>query len=216
MIAKLSKAKTSVTTKKAKAPAVRIRAQNSETPEKKFYDVVQTAGGLNPDQITSAGKMYSLDNAIAQGTDDLSRIGQSIFPKSSFTQFSAQYNPGYTGVTGTSTQNIRLILFIDKQPNQAAITGSNLLDGAAQIYNPINMVNSQRMQIIFDKRVALGSQGPQSVFDTMYKSLKYKTRYSNATGEPSTNALWLFAISDGSATQGPFFLFNHRLKFTDD
>lgn len=202
--------------KKAKVPATRIRPANDNSPEQKFYDTTQAAGALNPDVINQTGHMYSFDNAIAEGTDQISRIGQSIFPKSTFTQFSCMYNPSFTGSTGTSTQNIRLILFIDKQPNQLGITGANLLDGAAEIYNPINMVNSQRFQIIYDKRYALGSQGPQSVFDTMYHKLHYKTRYANATGTPSTNALYLFAISDGSASLGPYLVFNNRLKFTDD
>lgn len=215
--------------------------------ESKYNDVnfattpLQSPAGIYP---TSATGSFILLNGIAQGTAATERIGQKIKLKSIEANISIQPN-----VLATTTafqympRTVRVICFVDFQPNGAAITISDLLEEPDNQFSGKAMKNRDRIRILFDEKTpvsallfdsvtenqtfGLGSNGNAACFK---KYLKFSEKTgvqlwstysanSAAISSITSGALWLCVLDtntqNAGATSNTLVYGNTRLRFLD-
>lgn len=194
----------------------RLGGFRKEKAEKKFVDTaytlaLDTAGGLG------------LVNGITQGDDFNERVGREVHMKS--IQIDASVAP-QDSTTFDST--MRFIVFIDKQANGAAPTGTDILASSSpQAF--LNLNNKDRFIILFDKRFDMPAQDtatagskytppPRVKRIKLFKKLSTPITFlgtTNGIGSISTNSLYLLTLGDAPAADGYEMVVNTRIRFTD-
>lgn len=119
---------------------------NKNAPtERKYFDVTATGK-----EMSTSISVVDL-NKTAQGDDDINRDGRKITMKSFL--FRAVLK---TKVTTGVPQSVRVLIVYDKQSNGSALGATDVLE-AGTIYSPLNIDNSKRFVILYDKLVDLGA-----------------------------------------------------------
>lgn len=172
--------------------------------EKKFCDNTQTS-----QIIGKALTVYPLNN-ISEGSDYNQRTGISVKGVSSYLRYSCRLDPAAT------LNQIRVIMFEDKENQGTTPGGNDLLENGAFYLSPINHVNGQRWNILYDKMVTLDVNGRAVVDLKSYKTLNTHYKWSSTTGTSTYNSsIYLGFISDNN-TNSPIVDFYHRLRFVDN
>lgn len=113
--------------------------------ELKFHDLV-----VDSSPILEAGEIFSSLNNIPQGTGESQRIGRKCNLKSVEWRYNLQL-PATDGVAvAAAGDNIRLIMYIDKQANGGVATVANILE-IADDNSFYNLTNQNRFVILMDK-----------------------------------------------------------------
>ncbi len=195
------------------------RGRFSGTPvELKFHDV-----DLDDGVIAAAGTITPSVSLIAQGVTESERIGRKCTIRSINWRFRIGL-PASTAATNT-IENVRVILFIDKQANGATATVTDILETANyQSFN--NLVNKGRFRTIMDRTYDLKSEAgggdgttedyaEDSISDTLFKKVNIPIEFSGATGaiaEIRSNNISVLLISSKGLAD---FDSKIRLRFSD-
>ncbi len=188
-------------------------------PELKFHDlniddaVVATTGTIAEDSVLT----------IAQGTDESERVGRKIVVKQIGWRFDIQLPP--STASGATSDQVRVILYLDKQANGAAAAVTDLLETADyQSFN--NLSNSGRFRTLMDRDYDLVAKagggdgttedyGEDLVSDTFFKKCNIAVEYSGTTGviaQMTSNNIGVLLLSKSGFT---VFKSNMRIRFTD-
>lgn len=174
--------------------------------EKKFLDT--TIDGLFSQTPSATGlplPSLFLCNGIIQGTDWNMRIGREIIMTSVQIRMQAIQD-----VNSPVSQNIRLMMVYDKQPNSVQVLSSDILQSTGSIvgttvYNNLN--NRDRFVTLYDKVIQLQMNGGLTnagptcdvAYRYKYKKCMLPVVYSNTgsgIGSLQTGALWLVLVAD--------------------
>ena len=151
-------------------------------------------------------------NPSVMGDDFDSRDGRVIRLKSVQLTLTAAI-----GAT-TTFSFVRVMVVIDKQPNEISMVITNLLD-FANITSHRNLDGRKRFVILKDKILELSQVGKRTGIIKWYKELDMKTIYDDSnTGtivDITTNTLYLVLISD-EASLVPFVTRTTRVRFIDN
>lgn len=171
--------------------------------EDKRHDV---ASSINP---TTSGQIQPLLR-IAQGSGSLQRIGNSILLKDIFVRYDTLIN------TSALNSVVRIILICDKQNDGATPTMSQIFQTG--LYDsPMNIDNSKRFVVLYDRTHSLSSTGNQRVNNKVFKTLNFHTKYDGPTDaitDMRDNQLYFIAVSS-EASDFPTVNFYSRVKYYD-
>ncbi len=188
--------------------------------ELKFHDV-----DLDDAVVANGGTITPSINLIAQGVTESTRIGR----KCTLKNIGWHYVYSMPEITAAGSpppfDNLRIILYIDKQANGATATVLNILETADfQSFN--NLSNSGRFRTLMDKTFTLNyragagitasSDYPSVTFKgSFYKRCNIPLEFDNTTGaitEIRSNNIGVLLISSASACG---FASKFRLRFSD-
>lgn len=117
------------------------------TKELKFRNI-----DINQAPVSSVGNITESINKIAQGTNEVQRIGRVCKMKSIHWRLRC-FLPNTISATAT-TDTMRIILYLDKQANGLTATVTDILE-SANFQSFRNLANSRRFKILCDKQVTL-------------------------------------------------------------
>ncbi len=193
----------------AKALGIALATKRLLNVEFKSIDNV-----LNVQPITTTGLTLNLAT-IGQGTGESEREGNQIKVTSVYLDYFISINASATDTT------IRIMIFVDKQPNGASTTLTELLSdptSPANIVSPINLGNKYRINMLYNKRHQLSINGRRNAQGKRYIKQQLKVRYSGSGSTISaltTNNIRFIAISD-EATNTPTIECSMRTRFIDN
>jgi len=208
--------------------------------ERKYFDTPGQAYACN-----TAGNFILL-NIPVTGTDYNDRIGRKISSRSIYVRGEVTLTPTFLLETNPATtyisngQQVRMILFVDSQPNGAAPAVLDLLTEAFP-RGQLNPNNRDRFRILKDKifvfdpfvyfpvnddpmangRGAVAAFNRTTYHIKMYKKLNIETIFNQGVGgtigDINTNAIYLFFIGNHapSATLQATAEIAMRLRFDD-
>ncbi len=159
---------------------------------------------------TTAG--FVLLNGTAPGDDFDTRDGRQIRVKS--VQVTITWIQHATAVVTF----LRVIIFIDKQPNEVTPVVTQLLD-TSSIVSFRNLDQRKRFIILKDKVLTMSDVGTKQGIMKWYKQLDAKTMYDAGTAgtiaDITTNALFLMLVSSEASNQ-PTVTRVTRVRFIDN
>lgn len=154
----------------------------------------------------------TLLNGLTKGDDLANRDGRMIRAKSIWIRQCFTISP-----LATSTF-VRIIVIIDKQPNETLLTIQEILHSSS-IESPKNLDSRKRLIFLYDRVFVLTQNSGTAIYDSFYKDIDMKTVYNdNNTGtitDIETNALYLATFSNEGANQATVGRFT-RLRFIDN
>lgn len=190
--------------------------------ELKFFDVD------SDDAVISATGSIVSDSLvkIAQGITEKTRVGRKCVIKKIGWRFSLTLPEVDDTATPGASDEVRLILYIDKQTNGATAAVTDILETAV-IHSFRNLVNMGRFIILMDRTFAMnvmtlnstttGNNSQNAVIRPYqwYKNVNIPIEYNAAAGaitEMCCNNIGLLSISSNAVTQldGRF-----RMRFAD-
>lgn len=168
-------------------------------------------GGATPS--TSAAGALQIINPLVQGVDYNNRIGRQV-------RFKSVQIRGRVSRNAAATQTrdrVRLVLVIDKQPNMALPTWTNLyVNTDPNAFR--NLDWRKRFVILWSRLVYTDADDPNRDF-RLYRKLNMKTVYDDSNigsqADITTNALYFGYISE-YGTNPPGMDFDWRLRFIDN
>ncbi len=189
--------------------------------ELKFHDV-----DLDDTLISQAGTITGTINIIAQDTTESTRVGRKCTIMAINWRYDIIFND--TGTANTTSESVRVMLYLDKQTNGAPATALEILEtDDYQSFN--NLANKSRFSILMDRQYDMkapsgSGQNAADVFgenitsDAFYKKCAIPIEYDNSasTGAITTirsNNLGVLILSkDGNLCT---FASKIRLRFSD-
>lgn len=186
--------------------------------EKKYVDNIVAASPT--DGVPTA----TLLNGIAQGDGPDQRNGRQITMKSIQLRLMISPTDGGTAIAG----NVRIVLLLDRQPNSAAPTISDVFTGTNAM-TLTNLDNRQRFQILGDMVYDVGGQinltaAPVAGGGFPARNCVYYRKYghtvtyngtTNAIGSIASNSIYLICLSANSPSTGFQVQGYARVRFTD-
>ena len=170
--------------------------------EYKFFEV-----NTSPTAVDYNGGIYALCYP-AQGVTAETRNGDSIKIKNLTLR-------GQFSQNSTTTETVRMIIFIDKE--NETVAGSDLLEitGSSQgVFSPKNPNLRFDSKILLDKTYIINSNSPIKKFDLTLK-IGVHTNFIATTTNASNNALKLLVIGQ-NASAGSKFQFYSRCTYLDN
>lgn len=149
-----------------------------------------------------------------QGTAKNERVGDYLYLMQVLIYF--QFAIG-----ATDTVDMRLILLLDKQPNGAQFSGSNLMQNASvgvEPYSNFNASYRDRFVILRDKMFTFSNNGNASFSWKLFKRLGVIAHNSGTAQDATdyrTNGLYLYYITNSAVGVAPTISFNSRVHFRD-
>nr|QTE03379.1 MAG: capsid protein [Grus japonensis CRESS-DNA-virus sp.] len=189
--------------------------------ELKYFDVY-TGGVTN---VTATTWNFVLLNGIAQGTDNIQRIGKKIMMKSLL--FNGNfYNSFGTSLSAPGGCLGRFVIVYDLQANGGALPSGTDVFKLNTVHSALNLDNRERFRIITDFRKQVGafktdSSGlttgsPQNAYWSKYRKLNHETIYKGTGGtsaDITTGALYLAYCVDTELTCSMEYYI--RLRYVD-
>ncbi len=145
--------------------------QRNSSKELKFKDTTQDLTDIPNTAVTT---LQDSINKILQNTSETGRIGRNIVIKK--IMFKGELNlkkqSGATGID-TSHDNVRLIVYLDKQANGAIANTADILEtvGGGSQNSFRNLANSKRFVILMDKKWQLHANTSEGVGATYNSAL---------------------------------------------
>lgn len=183
--------------------------------EWKFLDVQ-----IDDALIAQAGTVTPSVNLIAQGVTESNRVGRKCSIRSISWRWNLQMKS--QAVMSSTSDSVRLIVYIDKQANGATAAVLDILETANfQSFN--NLSNSGRFRVLYDKMMNTQQNaaiaGPvtneQDLNGTFHKALNLPIEFSGTGGtidEIRSNNIGLLVISFGGFTS---LVSKIRIRFSD-
>lgn len=178
--------------------------------ERKFFDFQATATDL-----VAAGAVIHL-TSIAEGADPNQRIGRSVRCKSLVLRTHTQL-PDNLDVL---TQSVRYMILIDKQPNGALATNTDILQSTVSPFNILSVLqpaNFKRFRVLRDFTVVMNRDSRNLVVTKHFIRLNLQPRWGSAgssIGDIATGALLLFIVTDNAVmTNSPQSSILTRLRW---
>lgn len=149
------------------------------------------------------GNVYPL-NIIAQGSDNIQRIGRQILLKSyqyKFLWTCTGSNLATTAAYPNGSNTLRIAIVYDKQTNQAPPAIDDIWQlGTSATQNPFllrNLDNYDRFTVLSDDLHNISTAGPNGVTFEKYGAISLPTRYDGTGGantDITTGGLYLITI----------------------
>lgn len=175
--------------------------------EYKYTDVAITGS------LSTTPSITFLTDTV-QGVTVNDRNGNSIKLKS-------MYISGivYANTAATFAQNVRCIIFIDKDSRGAAPLATDLLT-ASTIQAPINLLNGKRFVVLMDKHINVGTQANTSAMHNFkyFKKFNMDLSYQASGGsaaDADTNQIYMLLMCTNAANT-PAVQLNSRIRFIDN
>lgn len=204
---------------------VRGRTFQPQSLELKTSDLLDTVW---TNQI-GVGSVPTLMTNISVGTDYTSRLGRVIMVHS--LQLKGYISPVSNGAYDVKGgQSVRMLVFVDRQPNGLACAASDLLQAPspANTTSMINLNNRNRFLVLTDKLYKIGplSLGTSQGGYTGYIRIDYYKRVNipvtfNGTGGTigsiASNAIYCLFIGDNASSTSTNLQYTGamRVRFTD-
>lgn len=162
---------------------------------------------------------------MAQGTSDITRIGDSV--KAQFLQVRFYITPNFIS---QNNNLVRIMLIVDKMASASMSIGTPtaamLFASTSNPFSPINKDNGDRFVILKDKVMALNSPTPTAATSPAHGGdsrilklnvpLDFHVRYSaSAATDFGPNNILLVCWTNLTGT-GPSITYYSRFKFTDN
>lgn len=173
--------------------------------ERKVVDITQQ---VMPDV---GGPIVVILSALAQGVAVDERIGNAVTWTSIQGKISLRL--------GTSGINqCRLMVVLDKMPDQAVILGANVLDDIAiPMISPLNLNNNRRFRVLWSRNVSWSASGPSAIRQvSFFKRLRLTTRYTGPNFNVNTitaGSLFFLIFSPQATGDAPVVHFHIRQRF---
>lgn len=166
-------------------------------------------------QISDNGSVILLNN-MAAGTDASERTGNTILAKYLTLSLMAEGDPtvDYT--------NLRALIVVDTMNQTSFPTLSSVLQsGTSQnnLVSPINMDNTDRYTVLYDKHWNFAPGFTQTKIIKMYKKLDFHISFNGtAIGTYEKNSIFLILVSNHSTASGtgPLVHWHSRLAYYDN
>lgn len=175
------------------------------------FKTLDTYATSNP----TTGGTFLLLNGITRGTDYNNRDGRSIRIKSYAS------NMRFIANASASHTTVRVIVFVDKQPNAGLPSTGSLLDNSfgAPLTEQFRALDyRRRYTVLQDYRVTINPDYPEKSV-RKYRKLDMKTIFDNTDSgtisDITTNSLYMLIVSD-EAVNTPTVIVNSRLRFIDN
>lgn len=203
--------------KLAMAVAPAIAAINTES---KFYDQTATVISHSPGTNDT---FVALSGAIAQGTDEQNRIGNSCLAQDLQLRLAHNFNStlGAPNVVGI---HCRMMLICWKENGQSNVPSvAKVFQQPNNLYSPVNKDNSDQFVVLKDKFFSLnsttgvaGSTGFTS--NKLFKKLNWHLRWADATvtGATQNHVYLLLRSSASGATNALSTTYYSRMNYTDN
>lgn len=171
--------------------------------------------------------VLTLVNGLAQGTTNVTRVGDDVRWKSVYIRGAWAHNGG-----GNAVQFGRIILFRDNQPNGAAPAASAILEDASDPFSPLNLDYSRRFKVLYDKNICLTDSGREGEVIKKYIDLTasgvkthssaggniHKTDYglgnAGTVADISTGSYYILTMADAAA--GMSVRYTCRMRYVDN
>ncbi len=188
----------------------------------KFFDTDVSSGAVSANGAIVTDSL----NHIVQDTSENGRIGRKCTIRSINWKYQIILPEVDAQATPSSSDTLRIIMYLDKQCNGAIATVLGILE-TTDLHSFRNLAESQRFSILFDKTVAINYQGLASdgaglvsqalvnFDDAWYKKVSIPIEFTGTDGTMATirsNNLGVLLISTGANVQ---FLSVVRLRFSD-
>ncbi len=187
-------------------------------PELKFIDT-----DVDQAAIAVTGTVLNSVNLIAQGTTESQRIGRKCVVRSINWRMNILL-PNAANLTSTNDE-VRIILFLDKQTNGAAATVTGILESANyQSFN--NLSNKSRFRTLMDRVYAMNAMAGAGdgtandaagvvMHDTLFKRVNIPLEFDSTAGaitELRSNNIGVLLISKSARCTLDSKI---RLRFSD-
>ncbi len=191
-----------------------------QAQELKFHD-------LDIDDATIAANGTIAEDScvvIAQGVTEKQRIGRKCTIKSINWRFLLTL-PVLAGASAQNGDDVRVILYLDKQTNGAAAAVTDILESDDhQSFN--NLANKSRFRTLMDRSYTIDSRGgagdgaandfaARNISDSFYKKCNIPIEYDSTTGaitEQRSNNIGVLLLSKNGLVA---FGSKMRLRFSD-
>lgn len=131
--------------------------------EKKAIDTTITSTAVSTTAVITP------INLCSQGTAVNNRVGSKILVRSINIRGAvlADLASALTASNNAPPQTVRMVVYVDKQPNGATITATDLLE-TASVFSPIALANRDRFLILKDKYFNIGAVNVPATANTAY------------------------------------------------
>lgn len=160
---------------------------------------------------------FVLLNGLQKGDDVNNRDGRSIRIKSLEHRLFLQHN------SSSTDSMVRVILFIDKQPNGAAPSSGSVLISGNTITSPRNLEWRKRFVILSDKTYVLSTDGgkyyvaPKAKYLDLDMHTAYSTTDAGTVTDILSNALYMYVLgATQDLTNYPTISYYNRIRFVDN
>lgn len=182
-------------------------------PEWKYYDIENSS-----QTIDQAGTVIDLTANIAQGTTDVTRIGDRLRIRKVELHYQVQANSGIVAAAAMNQVNCHICLVKDKQ--NVATTAGQIFDNNSSLYAALNLKD-------FDRRKRYDFYGTRTFSLDSRAKLQFKcmstikldmyVQYIAAGTTVATNALKFVYLSDNppSLVTNPNITYAIRVWYTD-
>lgn len=185
----------------------------SSTVETKYIDVVLNANA------TSTGTTQLL-TGLSQGQTESTRIGiQSLIKSITF---------AYTFLVSDVTNFCRLIVFKDKNPQGSKMSSAQVLNHITagtylRPFSPYNWTNRHKVKILYDSLHLVNNSSTGQGNTLSYKfyqtikvnSVQHHITTGNDDASIGSNGIYVLALSDSTAGNGPVVNGIFRVKYQD-
>lgn len=198
-----------------KAYRMALKVAGVVNAEKKWYD-------NDISNTPNSSGIVNLITNIGQGDGASTRDGNSIAIKSYLNNIYLLWN-----TAGAVTTSCRAIIFIDKNDNNGSIPAVTDVLKSATVWSPLNLTNSTRFKILYDKRFSRDLQ-VNTIYDSFFHKFFNKKDYSgnptvqhhctwyDDTGSHTNEGhLYSLLVSSESANL-PTLDMHHRIRFYDN
>lgn len=176
-------------------------------PEIKHVDLVQTAVPVS----SGAPSLFSVLSGMPQGTSSTQRVGDRIVIKGinlrlNIFTIANTLNPNFT----------RWSIVLDKQPDGATSGIANIYSNTTSNNTQLNVANLQRFQVLASgDSGCLSVAGPQGTHFDKFIKCDIGTRFPDATGEATTNGIYLVVTTNATLGNPVYFDCDMRVGWTD-
>jgi len=172
--------------------------------EYKYYDVSPSL----PIVSNYNGYLTGALCAPPQGVDVESRTGDSIKMVNMTLRMVINYN-------GTNYENVRVIIFLDKENSVTAVGDYlDVIGTATAVLSPKNQINQYDSKTIMDRTYALSQNRPQIIIKKVFK-LNIHQHFSASTTTVKNNAIKMIVVGQ-QVTSGSSFQYFSKITYLDN
>lgn len=203
---------------------------NKASPELKNFDYVNTGA-----DIVSDIPVVACINAITTGTSSVQMLGRRCMMKAIQLNYNLTYDYN-ASIIGTNIINnpvvARIMLVYDNQPSGSLPTMTDVLNSAAGVNDFLNLNNTDRFTVLFDKRHSMGcvnvvtgsvtyshTTGPLNADNQWYKKTNLLFEGPSTAGIVGINhgAIYFMCTSDRTTASSALVVrCATRIRFSDN
>lgn len=178
------------------------------------------SNNTTPDDIT--GVMLSPLGQLKTGVDSTTRVGKKIVVRTF--QCKGTITAAADAIAARGYTYVRVLVAVDKQANASTALLSDIIKedhvSSLNVSQPMNLENSERFTVIYDKLVRLDVATGVSKQFKFYKKLNMPVEFNTAPASisgtiPITNNIVVGYVSN-EHNELPTVIYQNRIRFTDN